>query len=153
MNLYRENLHIPLLFHWPGKVPPGVRDARLTDLTAVPATVLELAGIAEHWPSASLSPFQQLPPQTDRPLSELARNSAAPSHWPNHTGWLKSLISDRWHLILHQSGRAELFDWQADPFELNDLAREGHPAVQELTGELTSRLQGARVARSRPPQN
>jgi arylsulfatase A-like enzyme len=153
MNLYRENLHIPLLFHWPGKVPPGVRDARLTDLTAVPATVLELAGIVEPWPSASLAPFQQEPPQADRPLSELARNSAAPSHWPNHSGWLKSLISDRWHLILHQSGRAELFDWQADPLELNDLARDGHPAVQELTGELTSRLQGTRVARSRPPQN
>jgi arylsulfatase A-like enzyme len=153
MNLYRENLHIPLLFHWPGRVPSGVRDARLTDLTAVPATILDLAGISAPWPTASLAPFQQEPPGTVWPLSELARNADAPKHWPNHSGWLKSLVSDRWHLILHQSGRAELFDWQADPQELNDLAREGHPAVHELTNELTSRLHGARVARSRSPQD
>ncbi len=150
MNLYRENLHIPLLFHWPRKVPAGVRDSRLADLTAVPATLLDLAGISAAWPAPSLAPFQQEPPGSAQPLAELARNADAPRHWPNHAGWLKSLITDRWHLILHQSGRAELFDWQTDPQETNDLAREGHPAVRDLTGELTARTQGARMARSRP---
>jgi len=153
MNLYRENLHIPLLFHWPGRVSAGIRDSRLADLTAVPATVLQLAGIQTAWPSVGLAPFQQQPAGASRPLAELARNSASPKHWPNHTGWLKSLVTDRWHLILHQSGRAELFDWQADPQERNDLAREGHPAVHELTAELNSRVHGARVAGSRPPQD
>jgi arylsulfatase A-like enzyme len=153
MSLYREALHIPLLLRWPGKVPARLRDSRPVDLTAVPATLLDLADISVPWPSASLAPFQPQSPGPPRPLSELARNPDAPKHWPNQDGWLKSLVTDRWHLILHQSGRAELFDWQADPQELNDLARERHPVVDELTAKLTSRLHGARVARAHPPQD
>lgn len=154
INLYREALHIPLLLRWPGKVPAGLRDARPVDLTAVPATLLDLAGIPAAWPSASLAPFQpQSPGPAARPLSELAHNPDAPKHWPNQNGWLKSLVTDRWHLILHQSGRAELFDWQADPKELHDLARDRHLVVEQLTAKLTSRLHGARVAQSRLPQD
>lgn len=152
INLYREALHIPLLLRWPGRIPAGHRDPRPMDLTAVSATLLDFAGISTPWPSVSLAPFRPESRGPGRPLSELAHNPDAPNHWPNQHGWLKSLVTERWHLILHQSGRAELFDWQADPQELNDLAREGHPVVQELTSELTTRVNGASVARSQPPQ-
>lgn len=154
INLYREALHIPLLLRLPGKVPAGLRDSRPVDLTAVPATLLDIAGVSAPWPSASLAPFQpQLSGTAARPLAELAHNPDAPKHWPNQNGWLKSLVTDRWHLILHQSGRAELFDWQADPKELHDLARDRHLVVEELTAKLTARLHGPRVAQSRLPQD
>ncbi len=45
---------------------------------------------------------------------------------------MKSVATQRWHLIEFESGNRELYDLQADPAELRDLA-----AVPELRDTLT----------------
>jgi hypothetical protein len=51
---------------------------------------------------------------------------------------MKSIVTPRWHLIVHQKHGEQLFDWQADPAELKDVARtpEGSAVIPSLRGQL-----------------
>jgi arylsulfatase A-like enzyme len=144
MHLYREALHVPLLFYWPGHVPASRRDARPVDLTAVPATLLALAGIRSEFNGQNLVPFDRGagdPDEGRSVLAELSRNPWAPPEWPNHRGWLRSLVDAQWHFLVHQGGRVELYDWRNDPSEQNDLSLSpGHAAtVQQFHQQLEQR--------------
>ncbi len=68
-NLYRETIHIPLLFYFSGHVPSGLYVAQPVDLTRVPAMILALAGIRAQLPGSLPPPFG--PGGSDPLLAEL----------------------------------------------------------------------------------
>jgi len=52
-------------------------------------------------------------------------------------GDMKSLITSDWHLIVHQTLGAQLYDWRDDPGELRNLIHtaQGTAVVKSLTSE------------------
>jgi arylsulfatase A-like enzyme len=150
--LYKSEIHVPLIFWYPGHVPDGARVSAPITIAALPATVLEILGdnaAAVQFPTSSLSLLWRSaqPPATwPDVLSELAQNnySMNPHEGPAHpvptagTGSMKSLVSGRWHLIVHKSFGDQLYDWVYDPGESVNLIDS--PQGQAVAGTLSSRM-------------
>jgi hypothetical protein len=49
-------------------------------------------------------------------------------------GWMLSVVSPDWHLIIHQKDGAQIYKWKDDPGELKNLAEtpEGRAAIVSL---------------------
>jgi arylsulfatase A-like enzyme len=143
--LYRELVHVPLIISWPGRVPDGVRVAEPISNTEIAATVLSLIGASDHsFPGPSLrswwtgSAYDESPsaiselPQTN---TIVAADRKMQGKIPVATdGWMLSVVSPDWHLIIHQKDGAQIYKWKDDPGELKNLAEtpEGRAAIVSL---------------------
>jgi hypothetical protein len=78
------------------------------------------------------------------------RFKAGPLNYPASAGGLKSLITDRWHFILSESGRAELYQWREDRRERHNLAHtpEGRALVEDFKRHLDRILGKTRLVES-----
>jgi arylsulfatase A-like enzyme len=144
-SLYVETLHVPLILSWPQTIPSGVRVSGVASLHQIPATVLDLLGagtaplpgrsLAKRWTS-------EAGPDPGPVLSEVSpgRFKEGPPNYPTTAGGLRSLVTDRWHLILSESGHAELYAWREDRDEARNLADTpaGRQTIRELTQDLPS---------------
>jgi arylsulfatase A-like enzyme len=132
---YYEQIYVPLMVRYPRQLEPG-RSNRPVSLVHVPATVLDLLGMPSVLPGESLRQ-----PPTEPVLIEVYRRSLVPASWPTSRGWVKALVTDRWHYIREEAGREELYDIVADPQELHDLAgTEGvRPLLDGFRAELERR--------------
>ena len=124
-DLFPETIHVPMILTWPGG-PQGVRVDQPVEQIDVAHTLLELAGVdAGTFPGRSLTWALERPDET-RPRFQLSAH-----------GNTASVQSGRWQLKLHlrnhhewalESGRTahavELYDLEADPGCLTDLARD-----------------------------
>src|SRR5262249_41780140 len=85
------------------------------------------------------------------PLSELGRNPypekeeklADQIEPTSTTGALRSVVTPRWHLIVHENLGDQLYDWTKDPQESRNLA--GASEAQGLATDLTALFPGALV--------
>jgi len=103
--LYEENVRVPLVFWMPGAGRPGGRAGRVASLVDVGPTVLDLLGHAGA-PGSLLEPAPR--------MAFFATDYSQP---------LVGLRDGRWKLIVDRgTGRARLFDVEADPDETRDLA-------------------------------
>ncbi len=147
-DLYREVLHVPILVSGPG-LPTGQRVAGVAELREIFPTVLKLAlgKVATPISQASLSRFWTpgTAPQTAAPqaVSELT-----PSQADRRGRSVLSLTDARWHFLLDSEGHAELFDWQNDAAENQNLAAS--PALQGVVAQMRGQLE-AILARSVSP--
>ncbi|MBZ5720815.1 MAG: sulfatase [Acidobacteriia bacterium] len=161
--LYWEQIHVPLVIWYPGHVPAGVRVDRPVSNAAIPATLMTLLGASERnvFPGPDLSRLWKTPEQaTDWPdvLSELAQNvhppeidQSADQYIPTATtGAMQSLITPRWHLIVHQKLGEQIYDWVRDPQESNNLINT--PEGKAAALRMSSQLQGWESASSDGPQ-
>lgn len=126
--LYWELVHVPLIVRWPGRVPAGVRISTPVSLTNLPATILELLGNSQQrtFPGPSLAALWEkleMPREWPDPLSELAKLNYGPaSKAPSYYGAMRSLVTPKWHYILHEKFGPQLYDRERDPEELRNLA-------------------------------
>jgi arylsulfatase A-like enzyme len=140
--LYRELIHVPLVYYWPGKIPGGVRIGKTISGASLAATVVDLVGIKSdvNFPVPSVAQLWQRPdidPVWPDPLAEMAQNLNLPQGYPAHRGWLKAIVSPRWHLIVSEKLQPELYDWTLDPRELYNRAENGdEEAVKSMSTEL-----------------
>jgi len=140
--LYREVLRVPLIYYWPGRIPAGVRVDKVVSAASLPATVLELAGIKPDvvFPIPSVVQLWQQPgvdPAWPDPLAEIGLNSDLPESYPAYQGWLKAIVGPQWHLIVSEKLPPELYDWKADPKELNNRAASGdQDALKTMSTKL-----------------
>jgi arylsulfatase A-like enzyme len=143
--LYRELVRVPLIISNPGRVAEGVRVQRPVANTAIASTIMDLIGTVNNpFPGSSLSALwrQPVPADWPHPVSELpatntivAVDRAMQGKIPIATdGWMKSVVSPRWHFIVHETRGEQLYDWLADPGELKNLVREpeGRKALNDL---------------------
>jgi arylsulfatase A-like enzyme len=127
--LYRPSLTVPLLLRLPGRVPAAMRISTPVSLVDLPATILDLAGLADdhaplpgttlaiHWRNHA----QQV--RTGSPLlSEVSRVEAAGDWLPVSKGSMRSLVADGFHYIRNGDGREELYDFEHDLEEEHDLS-------------------------------
>ncbi|MGH7540561.1 MAG: sulfatase [Gemmatimonadota bacterium] len=127
-SLYMPLLHVPLLIRYDDAVP-AVRVPALVSLRDLPATVLDLVGIADHpFPGRSLrsrwrdaAAPQDITDGSNR-AEDLESGGVAPLS-ELETGPLFSIVDGRYHYIVQPSaGHEEFYDLVADPLELRDLA-------------------------------
>jgi arylsulfatase A-like enzyme len=136
-SLYRPEIQVPLLFVLPGRGQSSVVVREPVSLRDLPATIVELTGLAGEspFPGKSLarlwrdSPSEAAPRVTDSGgvISELsAPNPTNPSQGrsPAMRGPLISVVEDDYVYIRNQrDGREQLFHELDDPGELVNLAK------------------------------
>jgi arylsulfatase A-like enzyme len=140
-SLYLPLLHVPLMIRYPAGVPAGRRVSTLVSLRDLPATILELAGIRNAAvPGTSLSQTWKTPgrPIQGDIVAELGKGINVDPVFRNYRGDAAARLDERFHYIRNGDGTEELFDYRADPQELqnlvNDPARQ--PDVVHLRGGL-----------------
>ncbi len=156
--LYWELIHVPIVIRYPEHVPAGVRVAVPVTNSALPATIMQLLGpdgnkifpgpplnalwtapsAGANWPDAlSEVSKNNITSEENKAVGKLVATSA--------DGPMKSVVTTRWHLIVHKEFGDQLYDWIHDPAESNNLIRT--PQGQQVARELSTRLEGL-LARS-----
>jgi arylsulfatase A-like enzyme len=149
--LYREQIHVPLIFWYPGRIPGGVRVPTPVTIASIPATIMDVLDPAgtSRFPSPALTPLWTHP-EEKQPwpdiMSEVAQidptakeDIAAEKVTPTSmVGPMKSLLSGEWHLIVHKSLGDQLYDWAHDPNESKNLI--GSPEGEVMAGKLSSQM-------------
>src|SRR5262245_3636095 len=139
--VYEATLRVPLIVRGPG-VAPGTRVGAVARTIDLFPTVLDLMGVGASQASSgrSLGPALR--------GGKLADESAfAESLVPLlHYGWsdLRSVRDGRWKYIL--APRPELYDLDADPGELRNLAGEQDARARAMRSGLESQLRKERTS-------
>ena len=129
--LYRETLHVPLIFFWPAGLPGDVVIESQVPLIDLGPTLLDLAAVETpgHMEGRSLLPLLQDPVEVNH------RFVFSEEPWV-HDGHHRSIRDGSSTLYDHGAGEIELFSVVEDPFEHEDLSLT-HP---ELAVEMHRRL-------------
>lgn len=146
-SLYLPELHVPLMIVGPG-VRAGVRVSQPVGLRDLAATLLDLSDIGDAvLPGRPLTPVWSGVPSEgpSRILAEVTQSIRSPPHYPRSRGDMHALIKGRYHYILNGDGAIELFDYHADPLELNNLIEGGE--ADSLSRALGRELRAARANR------
>jgi hypothetical protein len=161
-SLYEEQVHVPLIVRWDGRVAPGRRlagTARLLDLA--PTLVAAAGGAADAaWDGVDLlpgltgaAPLPRRPAFTEHLTSGPLRAAAVLDRrklvlFNRRTPFAPAdgLQEHLWRLDLRRFARVELYDLAADPGERRNLAGDAPAALQEaIHRQLERRLPGLRV--------
>ncbi|HLP26114.1 MAG TPA: sulfatase-like hydrolase/transferase, partial [Acidobacteriota bacterium] len=132
---YEDLVRVPMITRFPGRIPAGVRDARLQTLVDLPATFLDCAGLP---PPASTSARSQW--KIWQGAQEPGRDCVLIEnrHQPTKVH-LNTLVTDRYKLTVYRGLHdGELFDLERDPGELSNLWTA--PDAQGVKAELLLRL-------------
>jgi arylsulfatase A-like enzyme len=131
-SLYLPALHVPLIVVGPQGVPAGTLVTEPVSLRDIPATVLHLVDGSHAFPGRSLAErwTPGPPPGNEIVVAGVRRVLGRPESHPLTAGGAIALIDSRYHYVHHfGSGREELFDYRADPWERSDLA-SGSAAIR-----------------------
>jgi N-sulphoglucosamine sulphohydrolase, C-terminal len=146
---YEESVRVPFVVRFPGVLPPAghfASDALVSNVDIAP-TIMGAAGIPWEADGTSLLPI--LRGQKDsvreglliewceagnvpncRPEISVATGVSLPSFF--------GIETDRYVFVRYETGETELYDLQADPYEMTNLAAD--PAKSSLVDQLSSQL-------------
>ena len=141
---HEESVRVPAIFHWPGTIPAQGTVDGLFGLVDLMATTLGLAGLPiPPWNqgrdfSAALAGNEA--PETEPVLLEMVGGPRVTLNWSDWRGF----VTERWKYAFYETGRELLFDLEADPFEMDNIAdREPH-ACRPLRAQLLELLRTTR---------
>ena len=152
---YEETARIPLIVRYPVITRAGTQPAQLVQTIDLAPTILELAGVTDTTPrqGRSLVPLLrgEKPPWRTSILIEYASDTVFPrirnmGYQAIRTESLKDIH------YLELPGMDELYDLEADPYELDNLigTERGRKLLPALQAEL-ARLQGGQGCRAPRP--
>jgi len=147
-SLYNEQVHVPLLFVWPGHIPAGLRPEYTVSNASIAATLLELCRLDNPLLNyePSLAQWRTVPGPASIATADVEQTPWVPEKSPAHTGMLSSIVKDQWQLIVHEHNMPQLFNLRDDPAELENLA--GLARTREIESNL-GRLLGWEPGRFR----
>ena len=134
--LTEEVMRVPLAMRFPDQIPAGQISDALTCGTDIAPTILDAAGTKfdRSVDGESLLPLAR----GDR---SAARESLLVESYGHGFGTIelaRAIVKDDYKLILYQNHEGELYDLEADPFELVNLYR--HTAYEDTVRELEMAL-------------
>ncbi|HEY7029077.1 MAG TPA: sulfatase [Gemmatimonadales bacterium] len=135
-SLYRDQVSIPLILYWSGKLTPR-RVPTMVGLYQIAPTIAEAAGLP-----ATLFPAKSLLADSDSlglVVAEVAGRPNLATRFPISRGWLAAVVSPRFKYIKSESGTAELYS-RSDSAELTNLVADTAyaPVVADLAAQLDS---------------
>jgi N-acetylglucosamine-6-sulfatase len=130
--VYEESVRVPLIVRGPG-LPAGQVRGRLAANIDLAPTILDAAGVS---PRLKMDGISLLPPARD-PASDRTR-SLVLEYLAGRNGYSAVRTPDGFLYAEHRNGEHELYDLNADPYELHNLA--GKPAEVDLEADLAQRL-------------
>jgi arylsulfatase A-like enzyme len=136
-NLYDHSMHAPLIFSGPG-IPRGKKADALCYLLDIFPTLGELTGVTPPEGSEGRSLAQVIVGHAEKPPRESLLTA--------YTDMQRAIRDDRWKLIVYPKvNKIQLFDLQADPAEMHDLADDPQHAdeVKRLTALLKTEQEKA----------
>ncbi len=133
-SVYQELLGVPLLFRWPGVVPPGARIAPVVSTTDIGPTLLEATGlpIPKEFEGRSLMGFIR----GDWPMGPYVAFSDFLDH-------RRVIRGGDWKLIVRGNLSQVIFDLKSDPWEKNELDGRTNPIAQRYLRTLHGQFLGA----------
>lgn len=135
-NMYDGSSRVPLGFSWKGRIPPGVRQKRVSSLLDIAPTLLSIAGCPGLPVCDGVDIAEYL--FTGR---EFEAGRVVVSECSDIKGDKPSAMArdDRYKLVVHAGHEAvQLFDMEADRLEVNDLGR--NPGYAERIAGLREHL-------------
>ena len=146
-NLYDENLRVPLILRFPGRLPEGKKVDRQTRLIDIAPTIIDLLGIQDERFEAAGSSLLPLLSSPNQEPERLAFAALYPEALGGSRSWgIYALRTESFKLIRYPSWwiryrkipeREELFDLRSDPNELTDILFEFPETLPELRDQLT----------------
>lgn len=133
--LYEGNIHVPLIFFWPGKLPRGKRVPGFVQNLDLAPTILDLAGIPDRDNMEGLSLVPPIFGVRDGNYRELYLSEAT---WEVK----RAIRTDRWKFIdsiepdPHGRPMQELFDLVDDPHEQHNLVESNPEQARQLEERL-----------------
>ena len=142
---YEETARIPLIVRYPRVARAGASATQMVQIIDIAPTVLALAGIADTVPRQGMSLVPLLEGQSVPWRSSILLEYYTDQVFPRMlTMEYQAVRTERYKYIdyLELSGADELYDLQADPFEMDNLIATdaGRRLLPDLTAEL-ARLQ------------
>lgn len=144
--LYQEQLLVPLILSWPGRLPAGETVETSVSLLDLLPTVTDLLSIRDDAPrlGRSLAPLIERAPGSDVDAPIVAKTFT-----PQAPGELGAIVAGDLKLIADPSfQRVMLYDLARDPRETRNGARDQPARVAELAGLMTAQF--ARAPRDVP---
>lgn len=133
--LYEGNVHVPLIFYWPGTLPGGKRVPGFVQNLDLAPTLLDLAGIPDRDGMEGLSLL---------PTIYGIREGNYDTLYLSEATWevKRAISTKKWKLIdsiepdPHGRPMQELFDMENDPAEQQNVAEQHPEVVAELKHKL-----------------
>jgi arylsulfatase A-like enzyme len=146
---YEESMRVPFIVLMPGVAPRTEASLVLPSLDLGP-TLFELAGISKKTDGTSLVPLLKVPGQpwrTDFFFESTTSAGGASAIWAG-------VRDGRWKYVRYWNGEEELYDLNADPYEL--ASRHKDSTLSALKASLLTRTQqqlGLAILPARTPPN
>jgi len=144
--LYDQSAKVPLIMSLPGYLPKGERRAQVVNLTDLASTILDVAQ-ADPLPNCDGVSFLEVARNQDSPWLDLTFSeyySDGLSPWAGSQPQAHRMVrAGRWKLIYYYGHRAQLFDLETDPLEMNDLIDA--PRFQAVARQLMKICLAGRV--------
>ncbi len=130
--LYDEQIHVPLIMRWKGRLPRKVVDGQVRLVDVVPTT-LELAGAEAPGPFQG----QSLVPAIEGHADAASLFAFAEA---SYTGRQSTIRSPAGQKLIHDEAneKSMAFDLTTDPAEQNDLWAESWQSYEELSQRLAN---------------
>ncbi len=139
-SLYLDQTRVPLIVRLPGRIPAGVRHGEPVGLAQLPSTILTIVGgTGQTFAAAPMAVADGQAAAGDAEvITEVSQRRLVPGSWPASAGWLRSVITRRWHFILSETGTTELYDLDVDASEADNRAAESD--MESLVAGFTRSL-------------
>ena len=136
--LYDGNIHVPLMFRWPGHLPGGVRLPQVLQISDIAPTLLEAAGLSVPSEMEGRSYWSPVSGQGEQRGHErvISVECTYEAKWSLRTEQYKFILPRQ--AALNGEAARELYDLLADPREENNIA-ESRP---DIAGEMEAELEG-----------
>jgi arylsulfatase A-like enzyme len=126
-NLYDHSVRVPLVIGGPG-IPKGAKNNADVYLQDVMATALDVAGVDKP----DYVEFNSL-----LPLIDQSKTEGLDAVYGAYVNWQRSVRKDGYKLLVYPKvPQVKLFDLNADPEEMNNLAEADPERVENLFAEL-----------------